>query len=436
VEILALGKRLANEQPKDKNGQPIRNDQLTAQLDIATGLYSTLAEKLETLRINEQLENGNGRVVALASINTTAVSPEPKRDAALGLVLGLILGVGVAFLMEYLDNAIKSAEEAERVFGAPVLGEIPLEEFAKDEPRRLTILQHPGSAAAESYRALRNSLDFINFEHDIKTVLVSSPAPSEGKSTVAANLAAALAQTGKKVVLVSSDFRRPTTEEFFDVQNTIGLSDVLMGKNSLKSALQRPGDDQLLVLTSGKMPPNPSELLGSQRMQEVVDSLKEWADWIIIDTPPLLAVADTASLVRWADGVLLVSRAGSATRDAARRAHQLLEKVGARVLGVIVWGFAEESPRSGYYTGYYNYYQAYGAKRGQVDIAQAGHGTREASLEPPVSFGRKAAVFVGRVMAGLLGFVVVVLVIVGVALVLDALYGLGIVRSVTGALGL
>jgi capsular exopolysaccharide synthesis family protein len=116
--------------------------------------------------------------------------------------------------------------------------------------------------------------------------LVTSAAPGEGKSTVASNLAAGLAQAGKKVVLMSCDFRRPTTDQFFGVNNMIGLSEVLLGANSLKSALQRPGDEQLLVLTSGKMPPNPSELLGSQKMADLIENLKEWADWIVIDSPP------------------------------------------------------------------------------------------------------------------------------------------------------
>jgi capsular exopolysaccharide synthesis family protein len=436
TEILSLGKELATNQPKDKNGQPIKNDQLTAELDIATGLYSTLAEKLETLRISEQLEQGSGQVVDIAAVNLVPVAPKPKQNAAIGLVLGLAIGLGVAFLIEYLDNGIKSADEAERIFGVPVLGEIPLEEFSKDEARRLTIIQRPGSAAAESYRSLRNSLDFINFEHNIQTLLITSAAPAEGKSTVAANLAASLAQTGKKVVLVSSDFRRPTTQEFFDVQNSIGLSDVLTGKIALKSALQRPTGDQLLVLTSGKMPPNPSELLGSKRMEEVIESLKDWADWVIIDTPPLLAVADSTSLVRWADGVIVVSRAGTGTRDAARRAHQVLDKVGARMLGVIVWGFSEEGPRSGYYSGYYDYYHAYSSKRVESPGAEPTGRQAMEMFDPPTSAGRKVAMFLGRVIALLLGFLLVLAVVIGLALLLDSVYHLGIVSAVTNALGL
>ncbi|MDP2401496.1 MAG: polysaccharide biosynthesis tyrosine autokinase, partial [Actinomycetota bacterium] len=339
-QVLELGRRVQREG---------KTDELDAELRIITGLYTTLADRLEQLRIQQQLEEGAGRIVSPAVRSDVPVTPNPLRNGALGLAVGLVLGLGMAFLYEYLDNTLKTTEDAERIYGAPVLGMIPLEKFEKDEKRRLTIVQHPGSPAAEAYRVLRNSLDFINFEHDIKTLLVTSAAPGEGKSTVAANLAASLAQAGKKVALVSCDFRKPTTEHFFGVQNMIGLSDVLLGRHTLKAALQRPGDESLLVMTSGKMPPNPSELLGSQKMQALMTELGEWADWVIVDTPPLLAVADPAALARWVDGVLIVSRAGVSTRDAAAKGVEMLEKVGARIVGSVVWGLDATSAGSGYY---------------------------------------------------------------------------------------
>ncbi|MBE0416981.1 MAG: polysaccharide biosynthesis tyrosine autokinase, partial [Coriobacteriia bacterium] len=350
-EVLELGRRIQREG---------RSDELDAELRIVTGLYTTLAEKLEELRIQQQLEVGSGRVVSPAVVTGDPVSPQPLRNGVLGLAVGLVFGLGMAFLYEYLDNTIKSTEDAERLYGAPVLGTIPLEKFERDEVRRLTIVQHPGSPAAEAYRVLRNSLDFINFEHDIKTLLVTSAAPGEGKSTVAANLAASLAQAGKKVALVTCDFRKPTTEAFFGVHTMIGLSDVLTGSHSLKAALQCPGDKSLLIMTSGKIPPNPSELLGSQKMRDLVTDLEEWADWVIIDTPPLLAVADAAAVARWVDGVLIVSRAGTSTRETAAKGVEMLEKVGARIIGSVVWGLDTAAAGSGYYSGYYgDYYSGY-----------------------------------------------------------------------------
>jgi capsular exopolysaccharide synthesis family protein len=367
-----------------------------------------------------------------------------------------VFGLGVAFLLEYLDNTIKSTDEAEKLFGAPVLGYIPSEKFELGEKRRLTIVQHPGSSAAESYRVLRNSLDFINFENDIKTLLVTSAAPAEGKSTVSANLAAALAQAGSKVVLVNCDWRRPVTDQFFPVNNMIGLSDVLLGRNSLKAALQKPGDQELLVLAAGKMPPNPSELLGSAKMADLIAKLGEWADWVIVDSPPLLAVSDASAFARWADGVLLVTRGGVSTRQAAKTGREMLEKVGARVVGVVVWGL-EEGPAGGgygyYYDGYYGsyYYHGYysqqpaeggrsgkrtrrkldsGAKgvAGTVTSTPAAASDAEVNIYiPEKSLGRRVAEGIGRVMGVVVAIIVVLAILAVVVYLLDGYFGWGIV---------
>jgi succinoglycan biosynthesis transport protein ExoP len=440
IEILALGKKIVDARSTDKNGAVIKDDSLQAELTIATDLYATLAEKLETLRVNEQLENGSGRVVSVAVAEATPVSPKPLRNAALGLVVGLVFGLGLAFLLEYLDNTIKSTDEAERLYGAPVLGQIPLEDFDKGEKRRLTMVQHPGSPAAESYRALRNSLDFVNFQHDIRTLLVVSSTQGEGKSTVAANLAASLSQTGKKVVLVNSDFRRPTTDQFFAVNN------LLTGVSSLKAALQRPGDEQLLVLASGKMPPNPSELLGSEKMSELIEGLKDWADWVIVDSPPLLAVADTAAVARWSDGVLMVTRGGISTRENARKGRELLEKVGARVVGVAVWGLQGDGSGTAYGYGgyYYGSYTPTEQRRSKKGIADSGAKAFAATADslsvdfftPEKSTGRKVAEFIGRVMAALLGFLVVLTLIAVVVYFADRAFGWGLLQGITQLFGI
>lgn len=425
-QIIELGKRISAEG---------KSDELAAELQLLTGTYTTLAEKLEQLRINEQLETGSGRVVSDAVVNRSAVAPNPTRNAVLGLAMGLALGLGMAFLYEYLDDTIKSSEVAEKVFSAPVIGTIPYEKY-EGKGRQLSIVEHPGSAVAESYRVLRNSLDFINFEHKLKKLLITSAAPAEGKSTVAANLAASLAQTGKRVVLVSSDFRRPTTEHFFNVNNIIGLSDVLLGTHSLKAALQRPMDDQLLVLVSGKMPPNPSELLGSAKMEALLTELEEWADWIIIDTPPLLAVADPATLARWADGVLMVMKGGTSSKTAGRRAMELLANVGARVVGVVVWGLEENRGGGyGYYTGDYYYASYYYSSDGRTKkpkkaSSNAASGPMSQTFAPPETAGRRVAVFLGRFLSGLLAFLVVVVVALVALYFLDQYFGWGLVSLI------
>lgn len=435
-DILALGRRVT---------QSGRSDELAAELQIATDTFSTLAEKYEQLRINERLESGSGAVVQAAVINVEPISPNIPRNVLVGAIVGLVLGLGIAFLNNYLDNTIKSTEEAEKIYGATVLGIVPIDKLDKGTKRRLTIVEAPGSASSEAYRVIRNSLDFINFENNLKSLLITSAAPAEGKSTVAANLAMSLAQSGKKVVLVSCDFRRPTTDQFFSVNNEIGLSEVLLGTHPLKSALQRPGDEQLLVLTAGKMPPNPNELLGSLKMQEVIKSLEEWADWVIVDTPPILAVADPVSVARWVDGVLMVSKAGVTTRDAALRAVELIGKVGARVIGVAVWGLDDAKNRLGYgygyghYTGGYYYYRSYyGSPAAAAKTSKASTGADGgdvASWAPEQSLARRAATVAGKILYALLAVLVAVALALVVGYFLDQFFGWGLADSLRSLIG-
>ncbi|MDI6692883.1 MAG: polysaccharide biosynthesis tyrosine autokinase [Anaerosomatales bacterium] len=436
-EILDLGREIS-EQGK--------TDELSAELAIAINSYTDLAGRLEELRIQEQLESGSGRVVSPAVVAAEPVEPRPLRNGALGLAVGLMFGLGMAFLYEYLDDTVKSTEQVEELLGAPVLGVIPAEKIEKDEKRRLTLVTHPGTAAAEAYRVLRNSLDFVNFQHDIASIMVTSAAPAEGKSTVAANLAAGLAQAGKKVAYVNCDFRKPTTHHFFPVSNAVGLSDVLAGTVTLKSALQRVGEvGELLVLTSGKLPPNPSELLGSEKMQLIVEELKKWADWVIVDTPPLLAVADASAVARWIDGVLFVSKAGVSTRGAIKQSAELLQQVGARVVGAVVWGLETTGGGSSYYyggkgyAGYYRYADYYKQYAGPAEAEpargrrgeQASAGTSEIYI-PPVSPGRKFLASVGRVMAGVLAFLAIVAIAAAVVYFIDQAFGWGIVQGLLG----
>lgn len=431
-EILELGREI---QEKGKS------DELAAELAIATGNYTTLAAKLEELRINAQLEAGSGRIVSPAVAAEVPVEPAPVRSGMMGLVVGLVLGLGMAFLYEYLDNTVKTSDEIEKLLSVPVLGLIPAEKYEKDERRRATILTHPSSAVAEAYRVLRNNLDFINFRHDIKTMLITSAAPAEGKSTVAANLAVGLAQAGRKVVLVACDFRKPTLEQFFGVQNAIGLSDVLTGAHTLKSALQKPIEEMsLLVLASGKLPPNPSELLGSAKMEDVLDELEKWADWIIIDTPPLLAVADGASVARWTDGVLLVTKSSSSTRDAVKKASEMIDNVGAKLVGSVVWNLEPTGVRGGYggqgYGGYYRYADYYNrpeqpAKVSKVERAATTSGS---AYVPPRSPGRAFAEALGRALRVILAALAVIAIAALVLYFLDQAMGWGLMNALIGML--
>lgn len=324
-------------------------------LEAAKSLYATLSEQLVQLQINEQLETGPGSILATAAPDPDPVSPKPARDGVVGLVLGLVLGLGAAIVAENLDNTVKSADEAEHLYGAPVLGQITRTAPGKDDAPDLSVFKQPDGGIAESYRVLRNGLDFVNFEHDVKVLLVTSAVAQEGKSTVAANLAGVLAQAGKKTVLVECDFRRPTVGKFFGLRENVGLSDVLTGTFDAAYVLQRPESlKNLWVLTAGQMPPNPSELLGSASMKRLFDQLAEWADWIIVDAAPLLSVADTSAVARWADGVLMVTAGGFTTRDMAKASREMLQSVGARLIGIVVRGVKERSSGSSGYRGFYS----------------------------------------------------------------------------------
>jgi capsular exopolysaccharide synthesis family protein len=322
-------------------------------LQAAEALATSLSSKLEQLRINQQLATGSASVLASAATDPAPVSPNHVRDAGLGVAIGLFLGLCVAFLVEQLDTKIRSTQEIEEIYGAPVLGVIPTEKFRKKDASRLLLVQNPGGAGADAYRGLRIGLDFTNFQHDVKTVLVTSAVPSEGKSSVAANLAVALARAGRRTALLSCDFHRPTTSAFFDLSGKIGLSDYLAGEYGIGEALQKVnGLERLSVVTAGQVPPNPSELFASPRMESLVSVLRESVDWVILDAPPVLAVADAAALARLVDGVLMVVRIGMSKREDARATREQLENIGARILGAAVWGVSDGPAAVRAYSGY------------------------------------------------------------------------------------
>ena len=356
LRIAGLEAYLVAQQKAPKKSNEASGYQAAVELQVAKLQYQTLADKLNQLRTNQQLATGSGSILASAAADPKPVSPSPMRNGAIALVLGLVLGIGVAFLAEVIDNTIRSSEVAAEIYGAPVLGDIPIEKPSKEEgTARLTLVQHPGGPAAEAYRVLRNNLGFINFEHDMKTVLVTSAAPSEGKSTVAANLATVLSQAGKRVILVDCDFHRPVIGSFFGVTGEHGLSDALAGNVGIADVLQQPeGLERLWIVTAGTAPPNPSEMLASTELADMITTLREQADWIILDSAPLLAVADAAAVAHAVDGVLVVARVGVSTRDAARKSHEQLMNVGARIFGVVLWGLERDAVAKNQY-GYNGY---------------------------------------------------------------------------------
>jgi capsular exopolysaccharide synthesis family protein len=280
---------------------------------------------------------------------TVPVRPQTTFNVTLAALLGLMIGVGFAFLAEHLDTSIRSADALEGAAEAPVVGTIPL--FAAAE-QPLPVVSEPRSVEAEAFRKLRTNLSFLGVDKGSLCCVVTSPSVGEGKSTVTANLAMAIAQSGLQVIVVEADLRRPTVHRLFGVQHRVGTTTVLLDHADMDDALHHLDGDPVAVLTSGQLPPNPSELLGSRPMGELIGQLRQRADVILIDSAPVLPVADPVVVSQFADGVLLVARAGSTTRDHVKAARAACQRGGAKVLGVVLNAAPLNADRAAYY-GYY-----------------------------------------------------------------------------------
>jgi capsular exopolysaccharide synthesis family protein len=286
------------------------------------------------------------------------------RTLVFGLLAGLMLGGGSAYLVENLNTSLRRAEEVEALLGVPVLGVVPrISEVAGPGARNpdLASLLNTHSPAAEAYRTLRTNLIFSQAVRTLKTIVVTSGSPSEGKTTTAANLAVAFAQQGIRVLLVDCDLRRARLHKLFGVPREPGLTQLVLGHAPSAELVRGTEVEGLSVLTSGTLPPNPSELLGGLRMRRALEALSEEFDLIVLDTPPLLAAADAAILGSFVDGVVFVVRAGETERGAAKHAVQQLAAVGAPTLGAVLNDPDAKLPK---YGGYY-YYDYYGS-RGQA----------------------------------------------------------------------
>jgi len=328
-------------------------EELKVEQQIAYSYYVDLQRMYRELSISEDLMSGGLEVIVDSDAPSSPVNPRPVRNGVLAFFLGAILGLGLAFLVDYLDDTIETREEAQRLYEAPVLGEIPRSRELEGEQRRssLVMVTEPKSPIAESFRALRTNIQYVNYERQLKALMVTSAGPAAGKTFVLANLAVSLAEAGHRVIVICCDMRRPTLHEFFHLSNAVGLSTVLVGKKTFEESLKSSGKRNLQVLTSGPLPPNPSELIGSRRMNELLAQAKSMADFILIDTPPVLAVSDAAVLAPRTDGVLVVCGMGSAKRDEARKTRDMLQQLKSNLVGVVL-NYTEEARSYGYYYHY------------------------------------------------------------------------------------
>jgi polysaccharide biosynthesis transport protein len=356
-------------QPENQERQEFIDQQLNnieVQIQDTEGEIGKLQEELSTLISAQQINDTQEQIFALQSklntmqdqyrallantqqgaINTLTIiesaaptsrpiGPTKGWTILLAAVIGFALASAEAYLLEYLDDSLKTADDAERLFSAPIIGHIFEQEDGKDEERRLydaDDLRHP---IAEAFRALRTNIEISQVNRPLKTILVTSADIGDGKTSVAANLALSIAQREKEVVLLDFDLRRPNIHKFFDLPNDQGLVDLITGRAAISDVLRCKNDRNVAVLTSGDRPLNPTELLSSKKMDELLSQLKETADVVIIDGPPFI-VADATVLASKVDGVLLVVRPGHTRRSLARGAAEQIKLGGAKVIGVVL----------------------------------------------------------------------------------------------------
>lgn len=294
-------------------------------------------------------------ILAPAQEPTTPISPNIPQNVLFAVIAGLALAGGAVLLLEYLDDTIKDPDDAQRVLNLSTLGAITHIANVRDSADTLVTLKHPRSPIAEAYRVLRTNLRFSGIENPSGALLVTSSGPGEGKTTTAANLAVALAQGGKRVILIDTDLRRPTLHKVFGLPNAVGLSNMFLeDATALESILQSTAIEGLSVITSGPLPPNPAEVLDSKQMSKILTNLRAQADMLILDSPPALAVADASILGSRCSGAVLVVDAGRTRTDLTRRAVETLQKTNVKVLGVVLNKLSTRRA-SGYYYYYYDY---------------------------------------------------------------------------------
>ncbi len=312
---------------------------VSGQREALVQQQAVFKQTLDKITVDANLASGGAQLVGSAVTPTVPIKPKPMRNAVLAAFVGFMLGVGLAFLVEYLDDSIKTREDLERIVApVPVIALIPVIGGWKERGEvRLVSVTAPSSPAAEAYRTLRTAIQFVAIDRPIGILQVTSSNASEGKTTTLANLGVALAKAGQRVILVCCDLRRPRLHEFFGLSNDVGFTSLLLGNAPLSRALQAvPDVPRMRLLASGPLPPNPSELLSSNRTREVFEALKAECDIVLIDSPPVLPVTDALVLFRQVDATLMVFSAGGTTQKQAATAVAMAKQVDAPLIGTVL----------------------------------------------------------------------------------------------------
>ena len=373
------------------NESAIEYSLLKRDVDANRTLSEGLLERLKEAGVTAGLRSNNFRIVDVARVPTTPAGPNLPRNLAFALALGLSTGIGLAFLLESMDNTVRTPEQAQTISALPSLGMIPLgsrsareiggrEKLAlasSKEAVELVTKSRPRSQMAESYRALRTSLLLTFAGGPPKVILITSALPEEGKTTTSVNSAIVLAQKGTRVLLIDADLRRPSIHKTLGMGPQLGLSNVLTGTATLQQAII-PSTilPELFILPAGTPPPNPAELLASTKMKDALEELRKQYDHIVIDSPPTLSVTDAVVISTSADAVVLVIRSGHTTKPALRRARDILLQVNARVCGVLVNAVDLNSPDYYYHYEYqgkygHGYYQEDALNKAEAAVSDA-----------------------------------------------------------------
>lgn len=356
-----------------------------AELELIKSQYqsnrSSLFTNLQSIRLTEVQS-----ATTISQLNQAVpvydpIQPQPMKSAGLAALVGFMLAAGVVFTVAFLEDEIRDPSEITHRWGVPVIGIIT--NFGSDETPLIT-MSKPRLPVSEAFRSLRTNLQFSGIDSPLKTLLVTSPSPADGKSSVADNLATVLAQNDKNVVVVDGDMRRPTIHKIFKLSNRLGLSDYfLRAPEKMSGVVKKTPVNNLSIITSGSLPPNPSELLSSTKMRDVVTLLAKHFDMVILDSPPLLAVTDALVLTKIVDGVILVVDPKKTKRAGIRQAIEQLQRVDARLLGVVLNNIKIKRS-SYYYNREYYYSKHYGKTGGDSSPEQV-----EASDESGTSQGRE-----------------------------------------------
>lgn len=333
---------------------------LAGQAESNKQFYDLLLKKLQEASLSSGINISNVQIVDSAVIPKSPIKPKRGLNMFLAAIIGLFGGVFAAFFIEYMDDTIRTPEEADKMLGLPFLGLIP----SSRDKGPLYMFSAAKSMTAESYRTIRTGIMLSSAEKPPQVILITSATPNEGKTTTASNLAIAMAQMGEKVLLIDADMRRHNIHKVFKLDNSVGISDIIVNHGDYSAGIKTlPDVPNLSIIAGGTLAPNPSELLGSNRMRELLAGLRQRYDRIILDSPPVMAVSDSLTLSRLADGVIMVIWGGVTGRDIIRKANQSLTGVNAKIIGVVLNNI-NMTKRSSYQY-YYPYYHSYAADEGK-----------------------------------------------------------------------